>query len=283
MTGRELMTLLGVYVGNDPQKVLAFEAWLGRSVDFCSVYIGEASWDDFTGSVSYALARFADLPRPIIWSVPLIPKVASLTHAASGSYDQYYRNAAATIARARSDSPIYVRTGWEQNGSWMPWAAKGREAIFIGAFRQFATCFRDVSDRFRLVWCPNIGQNDPSLSYPGDDVVDVVGMDVYHFPQREPNRPDDAWRFMVTRAFGLQWHLEFASAHRKPMAYPEWGVSSEGFGPYIQKMSDWFRAGSVLYQAYWDSNADYPGELSNDQNTETGHAFRNAFGRPDAG
>ena len=123
------------------------------------------------------------------------------------------------------------------------------------------------------------GSTTPALSYPGDDVVDVIGLDAYHQPQWDPNGAVEAWTYMVTRRYGLQWHLEFARTHRKPMAYPEWGVRTDGFDTYIEHMAEWFRTSGVLFQTYWDSDSSYPGALSGGQYPATGAAFRAAFGR----
>jgi hypothetical protein len=272
------MTLLGVYNGNNPQAVLDFERWLGRPVDFHSQFTGELSWADFDGGVGWALGLYPDLPRAITWSIPLIPAGATLAEAAKGSYNAHYTLAAQKIAAGRQDRVIYVRTGWEFNGDWMKWASKNREREFIEAFRQFSSCFRNSSNRFRVVWCPNIGQLDPAPSYPGNEHVDVIGLDFYHQPRWDPAGVDEAWSYMVRRPFGLQWHLEFAKTCQKPMCFPEWGVSSDNFGSYVKKVAEWFASGDVLYQSYWDSNADYPGRLSGGALPNTGAAFRASFG-----
>ena len=52
---------------------------------------------------------------------------------------------------------IYVRIGEEFNGNWMPWASKGKEALFAEAYRQFVGSFRSVSPRFRFEWNVNVG------------------------------------------------------------------------------------------------------------------------------
>jgi hypothetical protein len=272
------MALLGVYNENDPNSVLRFENWLGRRVDFHSQFVGEASWDDFDGSVGWALGLYPTLNRPIAWSIPLIPKGASLADAAKGTYNKHYEIAAQKIGAARTEATIYIRTGWEFNGNWMKWASQGREADFVAAFRNFTDCFRARSDRFAIVWCPNIGQRDPAPSYPGDDYVDVVGLDFYYQPKWDPHgSAEDIWTYMVTRPFGLQWHLEFSRKHNKPMAFPEWGICADDLGLYVKRAAAWFASSDVIYHAYWDSNADYPGRLSDGTYPAAGAAFRDAF------
>ena len=77
---------------------------------------------------------------------------------------------------------IYVRTGEEFNGTWMPWAAAGRAEEFVGAYRRFVDAFRSVSRQFRFEWNVNAGgtQMNPADAYPGDGYVDVIGMDFYY-------------------------------------------------------------------------------------------------------
>ena len=62
--------LLGVYCGNDPRAIVAFEAWLGRPVDGVLGYTGGASWADYDGSVPWAADLWRALDRRVLWSVP---------------------------------------------------------------------------------------------------------------------------------------------------------------------------------------------------------------------
>ncbi len=50
--------------------------------------------------------------------------------------------------------------------------------------------------------------------YPGDDVVDVVGLDMYRRYTRMPN---------IT---AMQNHRDFAIQHNKKLGYSEWGFGS---------------------------------------------------------
>ena len=272
--------MLGVFTGSDASGLGRFEEWLGRKVDFCTVFTGEASDQDFLSSPLFEVDRFQR--RPVIWSIPLIYKGADLKIAARGDYDHLYRSVAYAIMLSETPSlvrpRVMVRTGWEQNGSWMTWTAVGKEAAFVSAFRRFVKVFRDVSSRFQFVWCPNIGQSNPSMTYPGDAYVDVIGLDVYHQPEWDPRSPTLAWAYMVTRPFGLQWHLEFARSRKKPLAFPEWGVSSDGFESYVINMARWIKSSELLFHSYWESNAEYPGALSGGQHRDTGEAFRQQFG-----
>jgi hypothetical protein len=97
--------------------------------------------------------------------------------------------------------PAFIRFAHEMNGSWYPWAEwadKNRNqqrdpgedtgfyaADYRRAYRNVALMFRKYAPNVALVWCPNSGllggkQRDVfGPWYPGDDVVDWVGLDVY--------------------------------------------------------------------------------------------------------
>src|SRR3569832_1420648 len=124
---------LGVFCGNDPAAVQQFEDWLGRPVDGIVGFTGMADWDDYDGSVPWAIGIWRGLDRPVFWSVPLLAKGASLDEAAAGSYDDHYRLAAQALARFRpQDSKIFIRTGWEFNDKKKPKTAKGKEDAYVG-------------------------------------------------------------------------------------------------------------------------------------------------------
>jgi hypothetical protein len=275
--------LLGVYCGNDPNAVLQFESWFGRPVSGILGYTGHASWADYDGSVGWAVGLWRTIDRPVFWSVPLIPTGATLEAAAAGDYNDHYLRAARTLATYRpGDAEVHIRTGWEFNGNWFPWSAQGKPQAFIGAFRQFVTAFRSVSPRFVFEWNVNVGDvgMNPETAYPGDAYVDVIGMDFYWNTQWDPADPVQAWNSMLTRRYGLQWHQDFAAAHGKRTAYSEWGIRSNNAGPYIERAKEWFTSHSVVFQTYWNSNADFPGKLSDNQYPNAGAAYRSAFAAP---
>jgi hypothetical protein len=272
-----------VYVGNDPDRVASFERWLGREVDGVLGYTGDASWQDYDGSVGWAVGVWSEIDRRILWSVPLIPRGANLEAAAAGDYNAHYRQAAQTLSGYRpQDAELHIRTGWEFNGDWFPWAARGKAQAFAGAFRQFVTTFRSVSDRFVFEWNVNVGDvgMNPEDAYPGDDVVDIIGMDFYWNTQWDPSDPVAAWDSMLNRQWGLRWHQTFAAAHGKRTSYSEWGVMSNQAGPYIERAMAWFEQHDVVFHTYWDSNNAFSGMLSNNQYPSAATAYRGAFGSP---
>lgn len=269
-----------VYVGNDIPDADQFDAWLGRRTDGVLLHTGYASWSDWSGSIGWLADRWQYTNRQIFWSIPLFPNGSELVAAANGQYDDKYRQAAKDLLKYSKKGTIFVRTGWEFNGSWMPWAAAGREAAFIGAYQKFVTVFRNVSNRFKFEWTPNIGDvgMNPEMAYPGNNFVDIIGMDFYYHPQWLSSDPNVAWNYMVEQRFGLQWHQTFAKARGKPTAYSEWGVALDTSGPYIAHAAEWFRKNPTFYHSYWNSDADFTGKLSNGRIPKAGAAYIAEFG-----
>jgi beta-mannanase len=232
------------------------------------------------------------IDRRVLWSVPLIPTGATLAEAASGAYDDaHYRKAAGILKDFRpSEAVLHIRTAWEHNGDWFPWQCISSSCLadFIGAFRHFVTSFRSASPRFRFTFCPNVGAASATYpledSYPGDDYVDVIGIDLYAgwYPNNAIS-PEQRWQYELDRQYGLNWLVSFAKAHNKPIAIPEWGVGDNGSGDdpvFVKGMHDFCEANGCVYMSYWDSNADYKGELRAGQYPKAAAEYKTQFGHP---
>lgn len=296
--------LLGEYVGNDPAAALAFDAWLGRASDGVQLHGGygkgkataEAAWSDWRASLGWltsaAGANYISLrdSKAFFFTVPLVPEYGTLAAAASAAdtgylavYDQHLRT---MLADARSDGPIYVRVGWEFNGDWYPWAAAGRSADYIAAFRRFATRARALSARFVIEWNVNCGLRagdpDPELCYPGDDFVDIVGMDCYVNAAEFSGNAASGFSYQKTRSRGLDWAAAFAAAHGKPYAIGEWGVTQDAAGSdpgaaVVNGFRDFMLAHpDCAYHCYWYSNAAFAGSLAS--KPLAAQAYKAAFG-----
>jgi hypothetical protein len=277
---------LSAFVGNSPSDLVRFENWLGRPVDQITAHTGRANWTDWISSIRWSVDLWSPLNKPISWTIPLFADQGNLQDAATGKYRHHYEHAARILAESRrSDDVIYVRTGEEFNGNWMPWSAAGREQDFVKAYRHFVEAFRSISSRFRFEWNVNIRETrmNPVDAYPGDDYVDVVGMDFYYNIKWNPTDPVTAWNEMVSGQYGLQWLEEFAAARKKPTAYPEWGVNFDGAGPYIERAAQWFSRHNVLYQSVWNSNDAFAGKLTDDQYPRAAATYLKSFGAKASG
>jgi hypothetical protein len=271
----------GVYTGGDPAEVNRFEAWLGRPVDQVLVFTDQQTWTNMAAP-QWFIKRFAQLQRPALWSIAMIPHGASLESAASGAHNAVYRSAAEAFAATQPhpNGSIYIRPGWEFNGDWFPWAAAGHERAFTATFRHIVESFRDVSPRFRFEWNMVHGQKmDPESAFPGAGHVDVLGMDFYWMPRYLGIDPVEAFARVRDEPFGLRYLDALAAKYGKPIAFSEWGVQGNAAAPFVERVHDWIAARHVLYHNYWDCDADYEGRLSTDRWPATAAAFRQAFGR----
>ena len=284
------MTLFGAYLGDGnlsvamKDRIATYENWLGSELGQLAVHTGANGWNDWTGSVGWVLFRHQEVmaDQSLHWSIPLIPDWgATMAQAARGDYDARYIDAAQKIAAAtQGDGPIYIRTGWEFNADWSPKknSAWGQPENYVEAFRNFVDAFRSVDDRFQFEWTPNIGDfgMNPADAYPGNDYVDVIGMDFYWDSQQAWSTKDPvrAWDWMVNQKYGLQWLEDFADANGKPTAYSEWGVNSPDSAYFIEQASKWFADHNVLFANYWESNAAFAGMLETNQ---YGDAVTEAF------
>src|SRR5690606_10095690 len=126
---------------------------------------------------------------------------------------------------------------------------------------------RKVSDRFLFEWTPNLGHQgmNPERAYPGNDYVDVIGMDFYYDLKWNPSDAREAWKHIVEQPYGLRWHQAYAARQGKPTAYSEWGVMSGDAEAFVELAAAWFRKHRVVYHSYWDSNAAFRGKLSDGQ------------------
>ena len=265
-------------------ELQVWEKWLNQKpssvlgVDF----YGQEAWEDYS-KFSWVPGIWKKLnpARNVVWSVPLTVKGTPLADVANGLYDAAFEAAARAIAESQPNA--IIRLGWEMNLVDSPWFAKGQEADYIAAFRRVVGIFRRHSDGFKYDWCPGWGLQElpADLAYPGDDVVDYIGLDVYDF--KHEGSPEQRWETHYLKApFGLQWHRDFAARHGKLMSYPEWGVGQFGDNPYfVQQMRDWFvqNQDKIAYAAYFDVDGQWPTQIDNNQFPQSQKLFRKLFGR----
>ena len=261
-----------------------WEKWLRQQpssvlgVDF----YGDSTWEGFS-KLSWVPGIWKKLNprRNVVWSVPLTVKGTSLADVADGMHDTEFEAAARAISEAQPRA--IIRLGWEMNIADSAWFAKDHEADYIRAFRRIVGIFRRYSDGFKYDWCPGWGPQDfaAELAYPGDDVVDYIGLDVYDF--KHDGSPQQRWdTYYVQAPFGLQWQGDFSARHGKRMSYPEWGVGNFGDNPFfVQQMRDWFlqNEANIAYAAYFNVDGLWPTQIDNDRFPNSQQLFRKLFSR----
>ncbi len=265
---------VGLHMGSDGSitQYNNFSNWLGKPVMYRLTFLNGSSWGDianpyFLGSATKAWLR-SNASRIEVISVPMLPNSGhqgELGNIARGSYDTYYKQLAENIA-SKTGAPhrVIVRLGWEFNGKWYPWSAVGAASEYKAAYRHIVQVMRSKCNVLRFEWNVNWGTNpnnfDWTTAYPGDDVVNIIGTDLY-------DQFNNGWNDVLNRYEGLAFFRNFARKHGKSEAYSEWGVSTKpspvGHGDdtaYIQNMYNWIQAGgsNVLYANYWNTNTGGP-------------------------
>ena len=268
-----------------------FESWRKRPVDGVLYFPARDQWADMGQLPS---RRAGDL---MIYSIPPFPQNIGGSNAkvAAGQYDTEIRALAAKMKAAgwNTDRTV-IRLGWENNGNWYQWGQdRGGAEAFKASYRRFVTQSR-AAGLTNVKWDWNLNKGPQSYNagvswttgYPGDDVVDVIGIDAYDF--WNPSFTDAQWEAnMMRRNPGLQEVADFARAHKKQMAVDEWGVVDDAHGGgdnpfYIAKMFGFVKANADIMA--WENTYDDDGapstfrhKLSNGQNPKAAAQYRQTF------
>lgn len=140
---------------------------------------------------------------------------------------------------AEADVPVLWRPLHEADGRWFWWGAKGPEP-FKELWRLMFVRFTDHFQLNNLLWVYT--GEDPDW-YPGDDVVDIVGVDAY--PDDQNSTLVDYWSAMLKKHNG-----------RKMIALTEFGGV-----PYVDEMQMagvWFS----YFVSWTDQNRGKLGPMS---------------------
>lgn len=273
----------GLVIGTQDQ-VDRWESFRGRSVDVVHGFTERGSWEGIE-SASWILSAWADSPAAIVISQPFWPEGSggSLSECASGAYDANWARYGSALADAgRTDA--YTRLAWEFNGNWFEWSSTDVGA-WKECYRQVVQAVHTTAPDARFEWNINAhgsqtSDGDAWKSYPGDDVVDIIGIDPYdHYPASPTASEFDE---QCSDSEGLCSVIEFARAHGKGVGVTEWGVINSGVGDnpvYVEKMFETFMAGADVmeYETYFNE-ADYATTLDDGANPESAEVYRSLWG-----
>ncbi|MFF8590622.1 glycosyl hydrolase [Streptomyces sp. NPDC015220] len=266
--------------------------WLGGAdLRVGHTYLPGDSWADIEGAPGFlqAWARWrGERPdRMLVLNVPLqehneagVPdaEVARLLRqGAAGAFDHHFRVLAERLVRLGVPDTVLV-LGWEMNGATYTHRCGPDPEAWKKYWNRIVTAMRSVpGQRFRFDFTPSRGLDAVPWTqcYPGDDTVDIVGMDSYDQPA------GISFEQQVNEPFGLRAHVEFAKAHGKPFSYPEWGLFRNGDNAeYMRHMLAWMDEHRPLYNTL----SDYcpHGVWQCPANPRASHVYRSfLFGRAD--
>ena len=241
---------LGLHYGRDGEltQYAAFEEWLGRALAYRVTFADKQTWNDVRNPwpvASGATKRWleGDPMRREVLTVPLRIAAGTFAENRDGDFEALGAKLKPFVGR------VIVRLGWEANGNWYPWNYQTDPPGYKAAFRAAVIAIRRQAPLVLVDWNVSFRQTkvDWRLGYPGDDVVDIISMDVYDYVA--------SWADLRDGVCGLQELRTFAAERGKAEAFPEWGVHRAGGGDspaFVRNMHSWIQAGSVLYQAYWN-------------------------------
>ncbi|MFD4927026.1 glycoside hydrolase family 26 protein [Streptomyces goshikiensis] len=258
---------MGAYLDYGPSgiaRIPSLSRWLGgKEIRVGHTYLPGDRWAGIEGNVGFledwAEWRQAKDDRMFVLNVPLqerneerVPdrQVARLIRAgAEGAYDHHFRKLAERLVELGVPDTVIV-LGWEMNGTTYTHRCAPDPENWKAYWRRVVKAMRSVpGQEFRFDFAPNRGKDAIGWTecYPGDDVVDIVGMDSY---DQNPGRSFDD---QVSQPYGLQQHVDFAKAHGKGISYPEWGLFRRGDNPeYVRRMLKWIEQHRPIYHTITD-------------------------------
>jgi hypothetical protein len=268
---------IGVYHWDrQPGQIGDFAEWINSPVCYAEDFLLGDSWASLAGAGRLEYWQHTPWARRMVWAAyPFPDNQGTLAQAAAGTYNTHYADLATNLVQAGMGNAI-VRFGHEFNGNWYQWSptkdpagiATG-EANFAAAFRRFVTATRAVPGScFTYVWNPVPGQAGVNLTncYPGDDYVDDIGIDIYdqNWNVYKPGVPrtqqlrEQAWQNLLSDTnWGINLIQQFAAAHHKRLAVPEWGIWQDKAGHggednayFVRQMYDWMNTSDAAWNIY---------------------------------
>ncbi len=139
------------------------------------------------------------------------------------------------VAFKKFGKPFFFRIAFEINGAWngySPW-------IVPGAFRKLVRELRNRNvNNFATIWCyePDAAADFADSTklgwkwYPGDDVVDWFGLDVFDANHFNPDAPDSV-RGQISAKGKSELFLAFARSRNRPVYLAETTARKENLTP----------------------------------------------------
>ncbi|MGW0813917.1 glycoside hydrolase family 26 protein [Streptomyces viridiviolaceus] len=285
----------GAFLSSDQRgvaRMAQLSRWLGGAeLRVGHTYLPGNRWSDIEGDIHFldAWARWRNEKddRMLVLNVPLQERNEEgvpddevrrlLRRGAAGEFDHHFRALAERLVRLKVPDTVLV-LGWEMNGITYTHRCGPDPQSWKKYWNRIVTTMRSVpGQRFRFDFTPSRGRDAVPWTqcYPGDDTVDIIGMDAYDQPAGM------SFDQQVKEPYGLQGHVDFAKAHGKPISYPEWGLFRNGDNPeYMRGMLAWFDEHKPLYNTLTDYCPH--GVWQCEANPSSSRVYRSAlFGRTD--
>ncbi|MEU3334978.1 glycosyl hydrolase [Streptomyces sp. NPDC006668] len=273
-------------------RMAELSTWLGGAdLRVGHTYLPGNHWSDIEGAPGF-LDVWADWrternDRMLVLNVPMLDhnedgvsdaRVRRLLRlGAAGTFDRHFRALAERLVELDVPDTVIV-LGWEMNGITYTSRCGPDPEAWKTYWNRIVTTMRSVpGQKFRFDFAPTRGRDAIPWTqcYPGDDTVDIIGMDSYDQPSGL------SFDEQVKEPYGLQAHVDFARSHGKPISYPEWGLFRNGDNAeYMKRMLAWMDEHKPLYNTLTDYCPH--GVFECGQNPRSSAVYRSVlFGRTD--
>ncbi len=287
---------IGVYLGEAvPTKdgINAFEDLIGKDISSVLFYQG---WNSGNRTPFPSLSFLNDNVRyhdgydtGTTLHVTMEPFVG-LTGISGGFYDNYLRSYATSVKQWGGEVRFrFAHEMIQDNDSttlgWYPWQDKPEE--YVAAYQHVYNIFKNEvqTDNVKFIWSPNHHIFDKDILaqyYPGQEYVDLIGIDGYNFGYSTESQPFGYWAtfddifYDIYQSFIQNKDIfgdkpimlsEFASA--------EGDLKDEWILEALQKIKDEYGEVEALYWFNTDKERDW----RIDSSPESLAAFRQAIGQ----
>lgn len=213
----------GVSAGSMTQ-VRAWESFRGSPVNAVLTFSDRSSWQTMTSPwVGSGPEKFSTFNGTWIISQPFFPTGGGdMNSCASGAYSSHWADFGRWLVNKGRPTSI-IRLAWEFNGNWFPWSvSKTSATTWVSCFRQVVGAIRSADPQARIDWALNAHSGGAWSVYPGDQYLDIIGVDSYD--QWPASTTDAAFATQRAEATGLCSVIAFARQHGKQFSVPEWGL-----------------------------------------------------------
>jgi hypothetical protein len=261
----------------------SFGSWRGKPIGLVG------TWSDTSEQLQTEMSGadgFAGFSGQMDIAVGALVRGETWEQAAAGQFVQRWTTAIRNLrAKRAGKGTTYIRIAHEMNGDWMAWGVNASTLpAYLKGYRLYASIVRKEFPQARLVFSPNSG-NHTNVTieqlWPGDDVVDVIGPDLYDaYPsitsQKAWDAEVNAWSTPGS-PHGLGAWQQFAARHGRPIALPEWALRADDDPLFIRGVHDLMarypavsgsssNAGRFVYDCYY--NAESTEKLLGGQHTK---------------
>jgi hypothetical protein len=207
-------------------------------------------------------------------------------------WETFGRNAK---AKGRNGTNTVVSLAHEFNGTWFKWnpGTVGLD-VWKNCWKNVYRSIKVGSD-VKVIWVfsstnntqkgGDFAVNTAWDAYPGDDFVDVIGINRYDF-RSLGSMSSTNWRDLCANTQDICYTAQFARDHGKPLGLPEWSIERGEFGygdnpAFIQKMVTFFKDNSdvLLFENLFENggSGDWHVFPREDDNKNSSDKYRELY------